>query len=200
MFQYYNKSFFSGASESLKILFLLVFFIAAFTANSFAFQGILFIVIFALLVVAGFKDFRKLFLGLVPFLLLADFGFWFFLQGTQINVANLVVVSNLRIFNLVMAAVFFSFSTDAFALVKLMKKMHFPEVIFLPLFVLFRFLPEIEKDFGEIRDIQKMRGIGIKKPVLFLRSLLTPLFLTVLEKADELAIAYYLRKKAGREL
>jgi energy-coupling factor transport system permease protein len=199
MFLYSNKSLFSKTSELAKILVLVFFIVLSILANGFISQGILFIALLFLLLISGFRDY-KLFLGLLPFLILADIGFFIFLQGTAINVPNLIVVSNLRIFNIAMATAFFSFSTDPFALVKLMKKAHFPEIVFLPIFIVFRFLPEVERDFSEIRDIQKIKGISMKKPVLFIKSLLVPLFITSLEKADELAIAYYLRKKAGREL
>lgn len=199
MFQYGNKSFFSGSSEILKIIVFAVFFILAFFFGSIEKQAILFAILFVLLLAAGYSGFKGLFFGLIPFLLIADIGFWIFLQGTSIDLVQLVVVSNLRIFNLIMACVFFFFSTDAFALVRLLQKMKVPEIISLPLFVMFRFLPELEKDFLEIRDIQKLRGITLKKPFHYLKSILVPLFITALQKSDELAIAYFLRKKQGRQ-
>ncbi len=199
MFQYNSKSFFSRAPESLKIIAFAFFFAMAIVLNSVQAQLLLFAALLFLLVIAKFDSFKSFF-GLVPFLLLADFSFWFFLQGTGINLVQLVVVSNIRVFNLVMATGFFAFSTDAFALAKFFKKLKMPETVSLPVFALFRFLPEIEKDFLEIRDIQKLRGITPKKPLHYLKSILVPLFITALQKSDELAIAYYLRKKNGREI
>jgi len=165
--------------------------------NSVEAQLALFAVLLLLLAIAGFDSFKSFFF-VIPFLLLADFGFWLFLKGTGINLVQLIVVSNIRVFNLLMATSFFSFSTDAFALARLFQKLKMPEAISLPIFALFRFLPEIERDFLEIRDIQKLRGINPKRPLHYIKSILVPLFITALQKSDELAIAYYLRKKNGR--
>jgi len=199
VFQYNNKSLFSGSSEIIKIVLLALFLLLAFLIQNAVQQAFFFIGLFFLLAISRYKNFFSLFFGILPFLLLADFGIWFFLQDSAIDWLNLIVVSNIRIYNLLMSAVFFSFSTDAFALVRLFRSFRMPEIIALPVFVLFRFLPEIERDFLEIRGIQKMRGISPKKPLYFAKSLLIPLFITVLQKADELAIAYYLRKKSGRD-
>ncbi|MDD5148766.1 MAG: energy-coupling factor transporter transmembrane component T [Candidatus ainarchaeum sp.] len=198
MFEYGNKSLFSRSSEAMKIIVFVFFLLLAVFLDSVVPQAFVFAVLIVLLLVSGFRNFKGVFFGLAPFLLLADFGFWFFLSGTPIDLAHLIVVSNLRIFNLVMAAAFFFFSTDVFALVKLMRKLGLPEIVYLPLFALFRFLPELEKDFFEIRDIQKLRKITPAQPAKYLKSLLVPLFITALQKSDELAIAYHLRKKQGR--
>lgn len=195
MFQYSSKSFFSGVREETKIAFLFAVF-----AFAFAFQQPLLLLFLlalnlALLALAGYRDFLKLLAGLLPFLALANIGFFIFLQGTGIDLVQLTLSSNLRILCLFTATAFFTFSTDVFALLRLFKKMRFPEAFYLPLFVLFRFLPEIEQDLLEIMGIQKTRGISKKQPLLFLKSILIPLLFTVLQKSDELAIAYYLRKR-----
>jgi len=166
MFQYSSKSLFSPVREELKILFLLVVFAAAFMTSNYLVLAVLFVFLTALLVLAGYKDFFKLFASI-----------------------------NLRILCIFTATAFFTFSTDIFALLKLMKKLYFPEEIYLPFYVLFRFLPEIEQDLSEIIGIQKIRGISKKRPLFYIKSILLPLLFTSLQKADDLAIAYYLRKK-----
>jgi len=197
VFSYSGKSLFSHIGEETKI-----FFFAAAIASSFVFtqpfhQLLLAAALFAILLFSGFRDFRQ-FLFILPFLLLADFAIWFFLQGTSINVPRIIAVSNLRMFSLLFASAFFTFSTDVFALLKLMKRLRFPEFIYLPVYIMFRFLPEIEKDLLEIQGIQKLRGITPKKPLEYLKSILLPLLYTLFQKSDEFAIAYYLRKKQGR--
>lgn len=195
MFQYDGKSLFSGVSEPLKLAFFVVF-----SALAFFFQqpfplACLLLLLFALLAVAGYRGFLGLFLGLVPFLLLADIGFLFFLSGTGLDLARLTLVSNLRVFCLFLSAAFFTFSTDVFSIVRALKKLRLPESVYLPVYVLFRFLPEVERDLVEIIGIQKARGFTSKRPLPFLRALLVPLLVTVFQKSDELAVAYYLRKK-----
>jgi len=195
MFQYSSKSLFSRVREEFKIVFLLIVFAAAFLTTNVMLLLCLFAFLTGLLAVSGYRDFFKLFAGLLPFLALADIGFLIFLSDTSINILQLTLSSNLRILCLFTATAFFTFSTDVFALLKLLRKMHFPEAVYLPIYVLFRFLPEIEHDLVEIAAIQKLKGITKRKPVLYLKSVLIPLLFTVLQKADDLAIAYYLRKK-----
>jgi len=195
MFQYNSKSLFSGVREEFKIVFLLTVFAAAFLSSNVFVLAILFAFLAVLLAIAGYRDFFKLFASLLPFLLLADLGFLVFLLDSGLDLLQLTLSSNLRILCLFTATAFFTFSTDIFALVKLMKRMRLPEEIYLPLYILFRFLPEIEQDLSEIAGIQKMRGISKRTPLLYLRSVLVPLLFTSLQRADDLAVAYYLRQK-----
>lgn len=194
MFQYSSKSLFSRVREETKIAFFLVAIVSAFIFTEPPQQLALALMLLAILVISGFRNF-KAFLYIIPFLALADFGLWFFLQGTALDLQKIIVVSNLRMFSLLMASTFFTFSTDVFALLKLMKRLRFPEVVYLPVYIMFRFLPEIEKDLLEIRGIQRLKGISPKHPVEYTKSLLLPLFYTLFQKADDLAIAYYLRQK-----
>ena len=195
MFQYNGKSFFSGVNEVVKIFSFLVFVaLAFFFQNPLHLLGLLFVLI-VLLIIANYRGFVSLFFGLVPFLLLADIGFFVFLSDTSVDLVRLTIVSNFRVLSIFSATALFTFSTDIFSLVKLMRKVRLPEFVYLPVYILFRFLPELEHDLIEIKGIQKTRGVTKKKPVLFVRSLLIPLLFTVLQKSDELAVAYYLRKK-----
>jgi len=195
MFQYNSKSLFSGVKEQYKLGFLFLAFAIAFLLQDVSLLLCFFAVLLTLLAIAGYRDFFGLFIGLIPFLILADIGFIIFLSDTTIDLFHLTISSNLRIFCLFTATAFFTFSTDVFALIKLFDKMHFPEEICLPVYVLFRFLPEIEHDLVEIAGIQKIRGISKRKPILYLKSVMIPLLFTVLQKSDDLAIAYFLRKK-----
>jgi len=197
MFQYSSKSLFSGVSEKIKIGFLVVSLTAGFAFNTVLQQACLLLFLIGLLVLAGYTGFRRLFLGLIPFLLIADVGFLLFLQGTSLDLLQLTLVSNLRILSLFSSIAFFTFSTDVFSLLKLMKKASLPESIYLPVYVLFRFLPELERDLVEIISIHRIRGISKRQPVTYLKSILVPVLFTAIQKSDEIAIAYYLRKKRG---
>ncbi len=195
MFQYSSKSLFSGVKEQYKLSFLFLAFAVAFFLQDVLLLLCLFTVLLILLAVAGYREFFGLFIGLIPFLVLADIGFLIFLSDTSIDLFHLTISSNLRILCLFTATAFFTFSTDVFALIKLFDRLHFPEEICLPVYVLFRFLPEVEHDLIEIAGIQKIRGITKRNPVHYLKSVMIPLLFTVLQKSDDLAIAYYLRKK-----
>ncbi len=197
MFQYSSKSLFSRVRPEIMIAFFAVAIAAAFIFTEPVIQAGLFIGLFLLLFASGFRNF-KAFLYLAPFLAISNIAIWFFLQGTAIDWQKMIVVSNLRMFSLLMASSFFTFSTDIFELLKLMKRAHFPESIYLPVYILFRFLPEIEKDLHEIIAVQKLRGVSKKMPFEYIKSIMLPLLYTLFQKSDELAIAYYLRKKQGR--
>jgi len=199
VFQYSNKSLFSNWPEGLKAIFLLAISIAAFLFTEITPQLVLFTITSLLLAVSGYRDFLKLFGSLIPFLLLIDFSFYFFFADTALDLNKLVIVSNLRMLSLFSAVAFFTFSTDLFAVVKTMRKMKFPEWIYLPFYVLMRFLPEIERDFIEIRQIQKIRGISPRNPVRYLQAILLPLLFTVFQKAEDISIAYYLREKREKK-
>ncbi|MBN2067815.1 MAG: hypothetical protein JW744_05085 [Candidatus Diapherotrites archaeon] len=195
MFQYSGRSLFSKVSEKTKVGFLAASLAAAFLFSNVFQQACLLAFLAGLLFAAGYRGFRGLFLGIVPFLLLADLGFFLFLQGMGIDLVQLTLVSNLRILNLFSATAFFTFSTDIFSIVKAMKRARMPESAYLPVYVLFRFLPELEKDLAEIILIQRIRGIGKSRPLTYLRSILVPMLYIAVQKGDEIAIAYYLRKK-----
>ncbi len=197
MFQYSSKSLFSRVREETKIAFFVAAIVSAFIFSDPTPQLALALMLLVILIISGFRNFRA-FLYIVPFLVLADCGLWFFLQDTSLDLQKIIVVSNLRMFSLLMASSFFTFSTDVFALLKLMKRLRFPEVVYLPVYIMFRFLPEIERDLLEIRSIQQLRGVSPKQPLEYTKSLLLPLFYTLFQKADDLAIAYYLRKRQER--
>lgn len=195
MFQYNGSSLFSGLSELVKLVFFILFTGLAFFLQDYLLLLALLLFLVFLLLAAGYRGFLGIFAGLLPFLLLADLGFFVFLSDTGIDLVSITLVSNLRVFCIFLSTALFTFSTDVFSIVRVMKKACLPEAVYLPIYVLFRFLPEIEHDFSEIRGIQKTRGFTGKNPLRFLKALLVPLLFTVVQKSDELAVAYYLRKK-----
>lgn len=199
MFQYSNQTVFSGLPESLKILLLGGFSFLAITLTDIPLQAGLLAFIIGLLLIAGYKDFRKLVLSLVPFMAVMNLAFFFFLAGFKSNILQEIILIDLRIMLIFSTFAFFAFTTDMVAIVKLMKKLRFPELIYLPFYVVLRFLPELERDFQEVMAVQKLKGITWKQPGEYFKSLFLPVTYVVFERADELSIAYYLKNKKENE-
>jgi len=195
LFQYDSKSLFSKWPEQLKIAFLIGASAAALLLREFFPQLLLFLPIGAMLLLSGYRETHKLLLGLLPFLLLTDLGFYFFLPNQSLDLAKIIAVSNMRFINLFFAIAFFIHTTNLFKVMQLMRRMKLPESIYLPTYVVLRFLPEIEADLRNIIAIQKIRGYGPRHPLLYFKAIFVPLLLTLFERSDQIAIAYFLRKK-----
>jgi len=195
VFRFESKSVFSRWPEQVKIAYLIVASALALLLRDFNSQLLLFIPITALLLASGYREAHKLLLALVPFLFLTDLSFWLFLPNTQLSLGQIIAVSNMRFINLFFTIAFFTRTTNLFRVMELMKKARVPEAIYLPTYVVLRFLPEIERDLQEIIAIQKIRGVSPRHPLRYLRAIFVPLLLTVFERSDQVSIAYYLRKK-----
>lgn len=200
MFQYDSKSLFSEWPEQLKILYLIAANAAALLLRDFFPQLLLFLPIAAMLLLSGYKETHKLLLGLLPFLLLTDLSFCLFLPNQSLDLAEIIAVSNMRFINLFFAITFFIHTTNLFRVMQLMRRMKMPESIYLPTYVVLRFLPEIEADLRDIIAIQKIRGFRPKQPLRYFKAIFVPLLLTLFERSDQIAIAYYLRKKREKFL
>jgi len=198
MFRFESKSVFSKYPEQIKIAYLVIASALALLFRDFNSQLLLFAPVAALLLASGYKETHKLLLALLPFLALTDISFWIFLPNAQLSLAQVIAVSNMRFISLFFIIAFFIHTTNLFKVMELMKKAGLPEAIYLPTYVVLRFLPEIEKDLQEIIAIQKIRGISPRRPLRYFRAIFVPLLLTVFERADQISIAYFLRKK--REL
>lgn len=199
MFQYSNRTVFSRAPEGLKILMLAVFSILAISLTNVIWQAGLLFIVLTLLLVAGYKEFHKLLLALAPFILVMNLAFLYFMSAYRANVWEAMLLIDLRILLIFFSFAFFSFTTDLVAVVKLMKKAGLPEAIYLPFYVVLRFLPELERDHQEVRQLQKLKGITLRQPREYFKSLFLPLVYVVFDRADELSVAYYLKNKKEKE-
>jgi energy-coupling factor transport system permease protein len=170
----------------------------ALTLNQIPLQLALIAIVLGLLLIAGYKDFLKLAVSLAPFIVFMNLAFLLFLASYRANIFEAILLIDLRILLIFLTFAFFAFTTDLIAVVKLMKKMRFPEVVYLPFYVVLRFLPELERDFQEVRQVQKLKGVSIRQPGKYFKSLFLPLTYVVFERADELSIAYYLRQNRAR--
>lgn len=199
MFQYSSKTIFSRWPLSVKAAIAFSLMALSFFFRQPAEQAVLFFLVAALLAIAGFKDFAKIFASILPFLVLSDFAI-IFLFPAMPNLAPMLLAANLRVIVLLFSFAFLSFTTDAFAIAKAMRKARLPEAISLSFYIVLRFLPEIEADLGEIISLNKLKGISPKRPFIFLKATFVPLLLILFQRTDELTIAYYLRKKREKFL
>ena len=197
MFRYESKTLFSGAPEYFKLALMLIISISAVAFYSLSIQLGLFITAFSLLLLSGFNEFKKLALTILPVLLLINFGMYLFFSQIDPAYLERMLIITLRI-----CAVYFSFAfflriTNIFALIKWMRNIGLPETLYLALYVALRFLPEVEHEMHAVRAAQKLRNSSVN-PVSASVALLVPMLYVLIDRADELSIAYYLRKKSGR--
>ena len=171
--------------------------LAAFSFTFIPAQALLLSFIIGLLAVAGYKlkDYLHVVLGVLPFLIVINLSWLIFLAAYKPNIIEAITIIDLRILIIFFNFAFFSLTTDLIAVVELMKRLRFPEAIYLATYIVLRFLPELERDFQQVQDCQKLKGISWKQPKLFVQSLFLPLVYLVFERADEVTVAYFLRER-----
>lgn len=194
MFQYNSKTIFSRTAVSLKIIFSIFIMLSALLVSNLNVQLTILLSLAALLLLSHFRDYKKLFVILIPFLVFTNLSLYIILSSQPNYLYSLTLVS-LRFTNIFLTFTFFLHTTNLFSLVALLRKLRVPEPITLALYVTLRFFPEIEREFTHITQIQKLKGITLRNPLRFIRAYTLPLFYTVFDRADELSIAYYLREK-----
>lgn len=198
MFQYSSGSLFSHWPAPLKIAIAFAVSIAALAFREPQMQAGVFAFIFSMLLFSGYRSFPRLFLSLAPVILVTDAAFLLLLSD-YVDVWFLLAAANLRILSVFSAFAFLSFTTDLFEIPKLLRRLRFPESLCLAFYTMLRFLPEMEREFREVLHVQRLKGISIKKPLHFLRGIFVPLVFIILERSDELAIAYHLRQQRPKK-
>ncbi len=194
MFLYNSKTVFSCWPLTPKLLIAFLLPGLSFLTQEPLHQAIMLGFVLLLLVIARYSELPKLLLSLLPFILLTDAVFIFLLPEIP-NIFRVVLTANLRIYVVLLSFAFFSYTTDVFSIVKAMKRTRIPETVYLSLYIVLRFLPEMEQDLKEIRELNKLKGVSWKKPVRFLQAHFLPLLLIIFQRTEELSIAYFLRKK-----
>lgn len=197
MFQYESKTIFSRAPEYTKLVLMLILSTTAIAFYRLDIQLVLFLFSLSLLLISGFNEFKKLALTLLPALLLINFGIYLFFSQIDPLYFERMLIITLRI-----CAVYFSFAfflrvTNIFALIKWMRKVGLPETMYLALYIALRFLPEVEQEMRTVVMAKKAR-LRNTNPLSLSVSILVPMLYVLFDRADELSIAYYLRKKSGR--
>jgi len=195
MFIYKGNQVFRNVPELIKLAIMLTIVIAALAIKEIVPLIILSIIVIVLLIIIRFDGYLKLIGSLAPVIILTNIMFGFL--GKQIidNLVEFLVVIDLRFLLIFFAFAFFTTTTDLFSVIKLMKKARIPKPIYLSFYIMLRFLPEIEKSFAEIMHVQKIRGITIRQPIRYVKSIFLPIIYTLFERSDELNIALYLKEK-----
>ena len=75
-----------------------------------------------------------------------------------------------------------------------MEKTRIPEIIAIPISVIFRFFPTLIEEIRTIKDAMRMRGIGfnlrtVKSPLILLEYIMVPLLINAVKTGDELSAA-----------
>ena len=194
MFQYSSKTVFANWPEQVKLLLLIALGVLAVLCRDLTSELLLLAFVFVLLLAANYRHFLILLLYLLPFFVVVNAIFIFAFPQAEGLYYNLLI-GDIRVMVIFLSFAFFSHTTDIFALLKTLKKWRLPKSVYLSLYIALRFLPQLEKDFHEIKDLNKLKGITPKKPFSFIKATLLPLLYTLFERAEELSIAYYLREK-----
>lgn len=202
MFEYRSKTVFNNVPEIIKILFMLAITILAFVFNSFQSLGILLLLVFILLIMTRyrFKEFTKLFFALLPFIILTMVALSI-LFSKESKLLFFISVVVMRIFVIFLNFALFTRITDMFAVARLLKRMKMPRTVYIAIYSLLRFLPELEYEYIEIKNMQRLRGIRLRNGLIkYLKAHFLPMIYVLLDRADELSIALYLREKNGKSL
>lgn len=142
-----------------EVLFVTLLFLL-FILNGAARKGMIFYVVFWLLVLGDNWLFPYISNGFVAFL---DF----------------LLVGNRKMLPVIMTATFAMNRTKISEWIAALKKCHLPFSLIIPLTVLFRFFPTFFQDFKSIRNAMKYRGIAVSTLDLFVHPLQTMEFIIV---------------------
>lgn len=86
---------------------------------------------------------------------------------------------------------YFVSSTSVSEFITAMKKMHFPDVVTIPMSVMFRYFPTLKEEYLSIHDAMKMRevGRGVKNPFQYAEYVLVPIMMSTAQIANDLSAA-----------
>ncbi len=82
-------------------------------------------------------------------------------------------------------------STSVSEFITAMERMHFPNIITIPMSVMFRYFPTLKEEYSSIHDAMKMREIGqnIKNPLIYIEYILVPIMMSTVQIANDLSAA-----------
>ena len=183
MFYKKGRGIFSGLKISAKIFYLILN-SAVFLVSEIALLFLPLNLIF--LILEKFKEWKNFFIALAPFLVFLNFSYFvFFLENFGIFK---IVLINLKVFSIVSCFVLFSYSTSLTEVYALTEKIPLPRAFKEIFYFCIRFIPELEREIKETIKI----GLSQKKNRL---CLLETFFVNIFNRAEDLAAAYYLRKR-----
>ncbi len=82
-------------------------------------------------------------------------------------------------------------STSASEFITAMEKMHIPNLITIPMTVMFRYFPTLKEEYLSIHDAMRMREIGgsVKNPFVYTEYILVPIMMSTVQIANDLSAA-----------
>ncbi len=98
------------------------------------------------------------------------------------------IVAVVKIFFLpILAGKFLIATSDVSSLIVSFEKMRFPEVLVIPIAVMFRYFPAFRDDKKNIKMAMKMRGITFRNPFRYLEYVSVPLLISATNIADDIS-------------
>lgn len=222
--QYFpGNSFVHRLDPRTKLLFLIVYIVALFTANGWITYGL--ILVFLITVISVSKvPLKSILSGMKPLLLILIFTgvlnifftpgqtVWVsvgFVKITQEGVIRAIFMMG-RILMLITGTFLLTYTTSPIALtdgleslLNPLKKLHFPvHELSMMMCIALRFIPTLIEETDKIMSAQKARGADFETGNLFHRvkalvPILVPLFISAFRRADELATAMECRCYQG---
>jgi len=198
MFGYKNNStIFHRLPIITKSWLSIVFLVFLFLMSNLKIIILMFLIVVMLLCLSkyGLYDFFKLIKALLFFSIVPLAILFFFIQP-PLQKFLLVI---LRLYTLMLFMTFLTSTTDAYNVLKFMKRAKFPRVIYLSTYIMLRFFPEIEYEYKELIQVLKLRNIfikwnSIKSWMNYLRYFFVQMIFILLKRAEEISIALYLRE------
>ncbi len=80
-------------------------------------------------------------------------------------------------------------TSDVSSLIVSFEKMRFPQVLIIPMAVIFRYFPAFKDDKKNIKMAMKMRGISYKNPIKYLEYVSVPMLISAVNIADDISKA-----------
>lgn len=84
---------------------------------------------------------------------------------------------------------FFFVTSDVSSIITSMDKLKIPQVISIPIAVMFRFFPAYKEERKHIKNAMKIRGINIKNPLKYFECFFVPLITISINTTDDIAKA-----------
>ncbi len=194
-----SNNYLSNLNTLTKLIFAIFFSVfIIFLTNKFA---LLFLFVCSFIYVLPLKKFKTMmFFYLLIAIMFGMSLFFSFLLGLAMkkmggNADFKMIVPFLRIAITINFSIALILSSKTKKLVNILKTLKFPRVLFLPIIVIFRFVPLFARDMKQIHESIKIR-IGafnfftmLLNPFLFIRIMMAPTVIRALRSADELAAA-----------
>ena len=190
----FNKSYFP---LDVRTKFFLLFFIGfyIFTVPAFAMEIIIFTTLSVILTLNGqLRTVLKMGCIFVIMALL-DVTVSPMISGSLSFLFNTVVRLTRLVFPIYLSAILLMRTTTVSEFIAAFRRMHLPDVIIIPISVMFRFIPTVSEEWQSIRNAMRFRGIGISAkavvmhPMATLEYMLIPLLMSTATISDELAAA-----------